>query len=542
VIEYCPNAELERIWRPITSKLPYVFMVTMLMGLVLGSLNLLDPLVIALATVLILPFKGFLMAESTGAAALAIGVVSTASGWIFAATGVAIGVFAIRRAELPNRIGYNEMNLMLTQAHGSGTYQDAMERQYVCRSIPWKEVTSVTVNRPKGTKSVNDYRLRIEWTVKNTDGSRNVSAIFIKYGDIWKPSERDTFLRLLKSQLPATVFRGSGGALSPPERHLMAEAVGPLCGYEVVGPDETFSVFKPAKSSENFTELWLKELSAPSTREKLAPLEAGAQLQKGEYTVERKLGTGGQATVYLAKHFQSAGNAQSVALKEFVMPVFPDARVRKSVAEKFQQEAAMLSRLAHPQIVKLLDVFVEDHRAYLVLERIQGNTLKGVVIQRGVLFEGEVAKLALQMCDILLYLHNQNPPVIHRDFTPDNLMLYEGKLFLIDFSVAQQIEINITGSVVGKHLYMAPEQFRGKASPQSDVYSFGATLFYLLTGKEPEAISVSHPRAIEPGISEQMDTLIAECTALDTASRPADLSAVKARIASTTVACLSDEC
>jgi serine/threonine-protein kinase len=209
------------------------------------------------------------------------------------------------------------------------------------------------------------------------------------------------------------------------------------------------------------------------------------------------------------------------------MPVFPDARVRKSVAEKFQQEAAMLSRLAHPQIVKLLDVFVEDHRAYLVLQRIQGNTLKQVVTKRGALSESEVTALALQMCDILLYLHSQNPPVIHRDFTPDNLMLFEGKLFLIDFSVAQQIEINITGSVVGKHLYMAPEQFRGKASAQSDVYSFGATLFYLLTGKEPEAISVSHPRAIDAEVSERMDTLIAQCTALDTASRPADLHQVK---------------
>ena len=202
------------------------------------------------------------------------------------------------------------------------------------------------------------------------------------------------------------------------------------------------------------------------------------------------------------------------------MPVFPDARVRKSVAEKFQAEAHMLSCIDHPQIVKLYDVFVEDHRAYLVMERITGKTLKRLVDGEGALAESDVIAFARQMCEILHYLHTQDPPVIHRDFTPDNLMLSdEHKICLIDFSVAQQIEINITGSVVGKHLYMAPEQFRGKSTVSSDIYSFGATLSFLLTGQEPEAIAVSRPRQLVPTVSAQLDALVSGCTAIDESKR-----------------------
>ncbi len=87
--------------------------------------------------------------------------------------------------------------------------------------------------------------------------------------------------------------------------------------------------------------------------------------------------------------------------------------------------------------------------------------------------------LALQMCEILKYLHDQEPPVVHRDFTPENLILgTDGTLRLIDFNVAQTLDqaASTTGTVVGKPSYLAPEQFRGEPMPSSDVYSMGATL------------------------------------------------------------------
>src|SRR5581483_5192636 len=100
-----------------------------------------------------------------------------------------------------------------------------------------------------------------------------------------------------------------------------------------------------------------------------------------------------------------------------------------------------------------------------------------------------------QMCEILAYLHGLEPPVVHRDFTPDNLMITDdGTLKLLDFNVAMSADNAATSSTaVGKHAYMAPEQFRGLPEPKSDIYSLGATLHFLLTGRDPEPISVSHP-------------------------------------------------
>jgi serine/threonine protein kinase len=219
---------------------------------------------------------------------------------------------------------------------------------------------------------------------------------------------------------------------------------------------------------------------------------------------------GGQGTVYLAqdhgatknhnaKHKDETQASESssdtyreVVLKEFLLPVFPDTRVRKAAAIKFQEEADLLGKLEHQQIVKFYELFLEDHRAYLVLEKLDGVTLKDYVESKGKLPSETVEDLSRQMCLILQYLHNQTPPVVHRDFTPDNLILGDdGKLKLLDFSVAQSVTSNVTGSVVGKPHYIAPEQFRGKASSQSDIYSMGATLYFLATGKEPEPITNS---------------------------------------------------
>jgi serine/threonine-protein kinase len=120
------------------------------------------------------------------------------------------------------------------------------------------------------------------------------------------------------------------------------------------------------------------------------------------------------------------------------------------------------------------------------------------------------------MCTILEYLHNLTPPVVHRDFTPDNLILRkDGTLKLVDFNVAQQTESTATGTVVGKHAYLPPEQFRGLPTTQSDIYAMGATLYYILTAQDPEPISEAHPRTVRSEISEEFDTLIGRATAID---------------------------
>jgi len=91
----------------------------------------------------------------------------------------------------------------------------------------------------------------------------------------------------------------------------------------------------------------------------------------------------------------------------------------------------------------------------------------------------------------------------------------DGFLKLIDFNVAQQMHSNATRTVVGKQSYIPPEQFRGKATTQSDVYAMGASLYFLLTGKEPEPITTAHPKSVIEGLSPQLDGIIAKMTAVE---------------------------
>lgn len=280
----------------------------------------------------------------------------------------------------------------------------------------------------------------------------------------------------------------------------------------------------PAQN-QSYTELWLGALTAPSKRERVEPLKSGMKLNAGRFEVVGQLGVGGQGTAYLAQSNETKGasmqaDGADIVLKEFVLPLYVDTDSRKVVLEKFVKEAEILKSLDNPRIVKLMDCFIEDHRCYLVLERIKGNTLKDLVLSGGPMTELRVSSLLHQMCEMLEYLHCQSPPVVHRDFAPDNLILSEdGTLKLVDFNVAQQAEDAFTGSIVGKQSYVPPEQLRGMATPQSDIYALGATLYFLLTGEDPEPLSESHPREKFPHISEQLDEIVARCTRLDEETR-----------------------
>jgi tRNA A-37 threonylcarbamoyl transferase component Bud32 len=275
---------------------------------------------------------------------------------------------------------------------------------------------------------------------------------------------------------------------------------------------------------QNYTDLWMDALSLSATRARESMLEAGTHLAQGRYEIVEQIGAGGQAIVYKAIERHAGRNglviASEVVLKEFVLPAHAGISVRKRVLEHIQQEAELLRSFKQAHIVKVDQFFVEDQRAYLVLEYISGKTLKNVVTEQGALAERRVIDLALQMCDILDYLHSREPKVVHRDFTPDNLMVDEHDfLKLIDFNVAQHLEADATKTVVGKHSYIPPEQFRGKASPQSDIYALGASLYFLLTNKEPEAISQALVREDNPAVSEELAAIVAKATAIPTPDR-----------------------
>jgi hypothetical protein len=271
---------------------------------------------------------------------------------------------------------------------------------------------------------------------------------------------------------------------------------------------------------DGYTQLWLEVLATSPHRLRQDALPLRATIANDRYEIHGHIGSGGQGTAYIGRAVAGAlgpGSAPlEVVLKEFVLPYNGGLGVTKKALDSIQREADLLRQLKHPQIVRLVDLFVEDQRAYLVLEHIEGESLRNIVERQGKYDEQQVINLGMQMCDILCHLHGQNPPVLHRDFTPENLIMsVDGQLKLIDFNVAQVMQTNATRTVVGKHSYISPEQFRGKANPQSDIYALGATLFFLLTGREPEPISVAHPRKLNNEISPELDAIVAEATAPD---------------------------
>jgi serine/threonine protein kinase/tetratricopeptide (TPR) repeat protein len=348
--------------------------------------------------------------------------------------------------------------------------------------VPWNSLTSIELNtrNKKGQTTASELQF-------NRD---NGEPVKLSMGAVESVEDREIILDAIERWAPG-VSRSAAlvQALQPPVDH-------------------------------SYTEMWLQALSAPPQRDRLKPLTEDIVLNDGRYRVKRSLGVGGQGAAYSAYDHASG---DTVVLKEFLLPIYVDISIRKDVLESFESEARILKHLNHDQVVKLNDFFVEDHRAYLVLEHIDGKSLREVVAKEGPLSEERVRELTKQMCTILNYLHSQEPQVVHRDFTPENLILRnDGILKLIDFNVARQVESNATGSVVGKPAYLPPEQFRGQPVSQSDIYGMGATLSFLLTGKEPEPISVSHPREENSTVSRSMDKIVAKATAINLKDRYAN--------------------
>ena len=218
-------------------------------------------------------------------------------------------------------------------------------------------------------------------------------------------------------------------------------------------------------------------------------------------------------------------------------PIDNDAQALHKVHQMFAREAAFLTRLNHPNIVKVLDHFIEGNRDYLVLEFIPGLTLRQQVQLSGPFPEQHVIEIGKHIARILYYLHGLQPPLVHRDLTPDNLIIREPErtIALIDFGAANEFVGKVTGTLIGKQCYIPPEQFRGHATPQSDIYALGATLYFLLTGVDPTPITVSRPCTIEPAISEHLDEVIAKATAIELDNRFA--TAMELLDALTTISC-----
>ncbi len=206
-------------------------------------------------------------------------------------------------------------------------------------------------------------------------------------------------------------------------------------------------------------------------------------LRQGRYAVVRVLGEGAQATTYEAVD-KKVG--RPVAIKRFVVR---GAKSWKEV-ELAEREARVLASLSHPSIPKHIEHFEENGELFLVTEKVEGESLAERRRRGARLGEADVWRFLADADAALSYLHGRAPAVIHRDIKPSNVILRpDGSFSLIDFgSVTESLGPEGGSTVVGTFGYMAPEQFQGRASTQSDVYAVGATALAMLTGKDPDKL------------------------------------------------------
>lgn len=208
---------------------------------------------------------------------------------------------------------------------------------------------------------------------------------------------------------------------------------------------------------------------------------AKGQLINDRYEIQRLIGEGGMANVYLAK---DTILDRRVAVKVLRGDLAGDEKF----VRRFQREALSASSLSHPNIVEIYDVGEDDGNFYIVMEFIEGKTLKQLIKKRGVLSLPESMDIMLQLLDALSTAHDSY--IIHRDIKPQNIMIKESGLVKItDFGIAMalnSVELTQTNSVMGSVHYLPPEQASGKGSTiRSDIYSLGILMFEMLTGKMP---------------------------------------------------------
>lgn len=246
------------------------------------------------------------------------------------------------------------------------------------------------------------------------------------------------------------------------------------------------------------------------------------------YEIIEKIGAGGMSVVYKAKDTRLQ---RFVAIKELREEFVQD----EEFVSKFRKEALSAASLSHPNIVGIYDVGSDHEIHYIVMEYVEGKTLKQVIAEEGPFDAKTVLELGAQMVSALKHAHQKK--IIHRDIKPQNiLMTHDGTLKVTDFGIAKAVDsstIVATGNAIGSVHYFSPEQAKGKyVNESSDLYSCGIVLFELATKKLPfEAdshisIALKHineeipkPSSINPEIPENLENLILKATSKNQVDR-----------------------
>jgi tRNA A-37 threonylcarbamoyl transferase component Bud32 len=252
-----------------------------------------------------------------------------------------------------------------------------------------------------------------------------------------------------------------------------------------------------------------------------ARLHVGQLLDGGAYRITRPLGKGGMGAVWLVA--QTKAFDRLAVLKEVVEYFDPtNTQERQKALERFEAEARTLGDLKHPGIPDLYAYFSDRGHNYLVMEYIEGPDLRkwltredeasGQRVTGNLLPTDETLRYTIQICQVLDYLARRQPPVVHNDIKPGNIIVDEnsGQAVLVDFGTAQTRYLRTSGrpdqkkdSIYGTVGYAAPELYRGHSEPRSDVYSLAATAYHLLTDDDPWDHPSQYPQldALPPSLS-----------------------------------------
>lgn len=251
------------------------------------------------------------------------------------------------------------------------------------------------------------------------------------------------------------------------------------------------------------------------------------------YHVLAKVGTGGFGAVYKARDTQNRNRL--VAIKAIELDTLSAAQSIEAT-DTFNRELGLLSTLEHPNLPRIHENFIDATHWYLVMDFIDGEPLDAYLQQtaQSSLPLKEVMEIALQLCDVLHYLHCCKPPIIFRDVKPANIMLTPGgKLYLIDFGIARRFKPGQSKDTtpLGSPGFAAPEQYgKAQTTTRSDIYGLGATLYFLLTGYDPASSPFNLPplRSLHPTLPEPLAQLMTSMLELDPAKRPVSIAAARA--------------
>ena len=271
----------------------------------------------------------------------------------------------------------------------------------------------------------------------------------------------------------------------------------------------------------------------PSQSGATASLRPGALLAQ-RYRILDKAGEGGFGVIYKAEDIDRY--RAKVAIKQINLDTLRPREMIEAT-DAYNREVRYLSRLRHISLPRMYDAFTDTDHWYIVMDFIDGVTLEETLqkTRRKRLSTSKVLQIGLLLCDVLGYLHAQQPSVIFRDVKPANVMQTRtGHLYLIDFGIARHYAPgrNRDTGPLGTPGYAAPEQYgRAQTTVQTDIYGLGATLQTLLTGQEPTLINRTRRKKLfQSKIKQQFQQLLQQMLELDASLRPQTMEEVRQQL------------